>query len=931
MTVDPAVIPGLLLLALELLALAGAGYVIARVVLRQRDQLMALAQGLLIGPALWGLLVNFVMRIASGVAGALVGWVVVALVGGWLVWRAPSSAKVSSRRLLGFGVAALVLFCVVLAGRQTLSIVDAYLHLGLASSIRAGVFPPAFPWHPDLPAPYHYGADMLIGLLAPPFGPDLAFTTELFEAYAWTSLALITGTLLLRRGSWVAVLVACPLLLSFGLWTQLHNIAPPGILQVPSVVAVPEAGLRAALGEIYWPSAQFPWTAAVDASPPNVWKPHFVLAYGLALVVLERVTSSREARVSVGLMLALLVAFLGLVDEIIAPIVLGLWVVWEALQLFDAWRRDRSVDRREVARASAGPVSAALLLALAGGPITDALIGSTGSGLSLGWTADAGGRRPVGTVTDLSGGLGVLELGVVPLVGGALLLARRSRLTWSLAAAAGLLLLAALTVRYEFSLDVVRLDGHARNFALLALLVGIGHRLGTLKPRWRFAAGAVVLALVTWPTAAAPVKNLGVAVTLGPEIANAEFDENVDWQISSRFVLPRPMSEEVAGYVRDRTAGGDRILSPNPMEMTIVTGRPNASAYAGFVQFVPRFGPDYLDAIHYLEPAAVRRLGISYVHAPDDWVSGLPDRARGWLRDPDLFALQVRDGTDSLYLMRQAFLDMATEPPAESYEALRRAVSATTTAYLSPSLEPANSIRAAVVLSHTQLLGEARPTPTWHSRPQIATEPLGRQMPDLIVTSARLAPSSFPPGEREPIWWNDEIAVYAPGGAVKPVMEPPQPSFSVHVSNPGADAGQLAFTVAFIDRMPERWVGQDWLVVPVDESTWAFPGEFEADGRTHAATQWYAGQIIPGQARETRTFEFDPRSTSLVMRDADGAWAPVASSGEGLGPGTWSLAVRLRGDWWEAALIPVVHMSVSDTREVAYRVYEGLLGVRPIP
>ena len=35
MTVDPTVIPGLLLLALELLALAAVGYVVARVGLRQ--------------------------------------------------------------------------------------------------------------------------------------------------------------------------------------------------------------------------------------------------------------------------------------------------------------------------------------------------------------------------------------------------------------------------------------------------------------------------------------------------------------------------------------------------------------------------------------------------------------------------------------------------------------------------------------------------------------------------------------------------------------------------------------------------------------------------------------------------------------------------------------------------------------------------------
>ena len=257
-----------------------------------------------------------------------------------------------------------------------------------------------------------------------------------------------------------------------------------------------------------------------------------------------------------------------------------------------------------------------------------------------------------------------------------------------------------------------------------------------------------------------------MAVTRGPQLANAEADSSVDWRVSSRFALPQPMSDDVVAYIRDRTAHDARILSPSPMEMTIVTGRSNASAYAEFVQFVPRFGPEYLDAISFLEPSAVKRLRVSYIHASDDWESRLPDKARRWLHDPDLFELLIRDGADSLYLVRQTFLDMETMPPPESFEALRQAVQDSSTVYLSPSVEPANSIRAAIVLSRARLLGEARATPTWHSRPHVETEPLDLESPDLVVTSARLAPSSFSPAARDPIWWNNEIAVYAPTGTV---------------------------------------------------------------------------------------------------------------------------------------------------------------------
>ena len=51
MTVDPTVIPGFLILLLaELSALTAVGFVVVRVALRQSDDRMALAQGLVVVP-----------------------------------------------------------------------------------------------------------------------------------------------------------------------------------------------------------------------------------------------------------------------------------------------------------------------------------------------------------------------------------------------------------------------------------------------------------------------------------------------------------------------------------------------------------------------------------------------------------------------------------------------------------------------------------------------------------------------------------------------------------------------------------------------------------------------------------------------------------------------------------------------------------------
>ena len=84
--------------------------------------------------------------------------------------------------------------------------------------------------------------------------------------------------------------------------------------------------------------------------------------------------------------------------------------------------------------------------------------------------------------------------------------------------------------------------------------------------------------------------------------------------------------------------------------------------------------PTYLDVRGYLEPAAVRRLGFEYVHAPESWVESLPDEGVDRLNDASLFELLVRDETESLYRVLPAFLSLETPPAPASYEALRQAV-----------------------------------------------------------------------------------------------------------------------------------------------------------------------------------------------------------------------------------------------------------------
>ncbi|MCY3895997.1 MAG: hypothetical protein OXG17_05965 [Chloroflexi bacterium] len=929
MTLDPVILPGLLLLALQLLALATLGYVVARVALRQSDDLQALAQGMVIGPALWGLAVNFVLHALPGFAGAAATWIGLLGLSVGLAWRSPGLLRIPARTAAGFAAVGLATFWVVLAARQMLAIPDDINHLTLAAQFRAGGWPPEFAWNPGVPAAYHHGLDLLVGLLAPPSGPDLALTTEVVSAWIWTSLALVIGSMLRAIGGWLAAAVLAPLLLSNGSWTLVLD-KPPGIVQVPVPTGVPSAGIRSTLSEVFWPSVELPWSFVESvASPPNVWKPLFVLAYALAVLVLRRAAQREPNTWPSVLTLAALLGFQGLVDETLALLTLVVWGGLEAWRYLRDGCGDWSERRRGLLLAFSGPVLGALLLAGGGGVITSALTSSAGSGLSLGWNEDPASRNSLVGADARAGGLGLLWFGPLPVLGLAVLLNRRSRLVVALAVGSFVSLVGLFVLQYEHGQhDIVRFDGHARNFALLALLPATAYRLSSLAPRWRHLAAVAGILLVVWPTIAEPVQNLRVSLTRRPQLANAQVEtEKFHNPYLNRTVIGNPLSAEVASYIRHHTEVDARILSATPNDLSIATGRPNASGLIRSLQFLYFEGPEYQDAIQDLDPGAVGRLGVTYVHAPDDWVEGLPERTQARLRNPDLFRLLVRGGDDALYRVRPAFLELPSEPG--TYEALRRAIPESASVYLAPSSEPLSWVRAASALSHTRLFGTLKTHISMHYRSDFQPDPLEGGATDLVVLPLRgIAPSAFAPDRRQPIWWNDELAVYAPTGTVAPVaMPPPREPFRVNVSSVRAATGRVSFTATFINEAGETWEGQDWLVTAVDASPWEFPNEFEDDAR-HEGVQWYAGQLIPRQATATYTYDFDPRERRLAVVDASGAVTQVASSGDALGAGTWALGVRLRHDWYEAAFVPVMTITVSKSGEVTYQAYEGTLGVR---
>ena len=918
---------------LELAALAAVGFVVARVGLRERHDLVALAQGMVIGPALWGLGVSFILYLIPGLAGAVVAWGLVLSLGGVLAWRGGTTVSISWRRLGGFAAVALALCWVTLAARQLMRIPDADLHLGLSAHIQAGGWPPATPWNPDVPVYYHHGVDLLVALLAPPIGPSWVLVTEVLGAYIWTSFALVVGTALLQRGGWRSMLLLSPLLLSAGGWTLVGYLNEvPHVLQIPAPTDLGTVGLRSSLAGLYWPDVAMRWHSELDGAPANIWKPPFVLAYALAFVVLWHAATSRRRTRATALTSAAVVGFLGLVSEELALLVVGLWVVLEAVRLVEL-RTNGRLTRSTLWLRSMGPVAAMLLLAAGGGGLTGVLSGAAQAEVSVGWFDDPFSRDPLGRHELLQGRIGLLGVGAISAAIAAALLAWRDRLVLSLAASTLPLMGAALTIQYPIAPhDVTRFDGHARNFALLALLLAVAMRLPRLPQFGRVGASVLIAGLVVWPTIAPPVRTMSLGVSRGIQLSNPVTgmrgaDADVTVFDLGRYAISGPVSDEVARYVRENTAVDTRVFSPHGNALSIATGRPNASGLRGQLHLRPYVGEEYDDVMRFLEPGPVRRLGLAYLHATDEWQAGLPEHAQAWLEDSQLLERVVRTETDALFRIRPAFLALSGSYAPASYEALRQAVSEGTIVYLAPSLQPQHILRIDSALSHAQVRG-AVDTTSPHLLTRRSTTTVTEHVPDLVVAPARMAPAAMDAASRRPVWWNDEVAVYAPAGRIAPIMDPPRKDFSVVLSDVRVADARIAFTATFTDRATERWQGQDWVVAATDDSPWQLPYRFGTAEFTSVFVRWFEGQVVPVPETETHEYfflyEFEPRTGTLALWDGNG-YRSLSEPQGALAPGTWLLAARPNVNREEVGLIPILKFTLADDGTFTFRAYEGSL------
>lgn len=890
----------------QLLVLSAVGAGVVRVVWPGVTPNVARSTGLMVGPALFGAATAFAMYAVPGATGVVVGWAGVLGLAAGLSWRRrlPPRGLVPGWRCAAFWLA---VFIVALSARQQYWIPDAMVHTPLSASLMAGVFPPRFPWTPDVPAIYHFLPELLIGALNLGLGPGLALTTEILGAFVAAGLAALLVAVAADLGaSRLSMAISLPLLLSPGLWTLVLFSDRPAALQMAIPVGIPEAGLRAALGSVYVPAIGSAATTPVEAAPPNIINPHFIWSHGLALTAALLATVRARHCLTGAVVLALLMSALSAIDETVFVAVLPALAGYVAVRT--------AVDPRNWKRwipLTLALVAGTALAVIQGGVLSDLLLrASVGLDVAslqsptpeLAWL---GGVRAVG------GGLGTLTVGTVAILvvsAAAAYLVRSDALVVIVVMALALFAGFALVHFPASPMDTARLEGHALNLAMMALAISLA--VGAAKVRHRFAlhgGGLLLAGLVVWPTSADSVGRMAEALADGPRlyVAGSRPVEHAP-SFSRRSILDaeiaehRPFLEAVSAEV----APNERILTANVKLVAAATGRPVPLGYATWPHYVGLPGPEYLDAVRFLEAGALKELGIGFVHVDAALLAGMSDAARQRLASPSEFRLvfQSPSLSDSLY----AVVAGSTPPHAaepSSFRALTELASGRRV-LVSSATHPLERLPLYYALRTNEQVHGRWDDPA-HFRRDVRIHPATGETVDLIALPNSLYPSPVAPDYRAPAWSGEGVRVYdvSRPGAGRPERPP------IRVEGRSLLDGK-GIRVTSLPGWSESWTGTDWVIFREAEPHTGIPAILEKGLR------WFPGQLAPKSPGQRIEIRFDAADGQLHQRQADGAWSAVGDAAGALPAGSYVLTLRFSANGRSVFFAPIAAMAIGGAAPV---------------
>ena len=886
----------------QLLILSAAGTGIIRSVWPHLAPDVARAAGLLTGPAFLGAVTAFGMYLTPGAVGVAVGWaVVLALaVGVARRQRLPPKTLLPGWR---FGVLWLAVFVIALAARQQYWIPDAMVHTPLSASLMAGVFPPRFPWTPDIPAIYHFLPELTIGAFNMGFGPGLVLTTEILGAFVAAALAVLVVAVAADLGaSRLAMAIVLPILLSPGLWTLVLVGDRPAAVQLAIPVGAPADGLRAALGSMYVPDISSAATTPVEAAPPNIINPHFIWSHGLAVTVALLATTRATHRLAGALVLALLISALSATDETVfvaVVLALGGYAAVSVLRDRNHWQRHCPLLTALVAGAG--------LAVVQGGVLSDLLFHAPEGVDVVSLRAPAPELAWLGRIRTIGGGLGALTVGTVAILilsAGAACAARSRSLAVVVAMATALFAGFALLHFPASPVDIARLEGHALNLAMIALAVGLAAGTARLRRRAALHGGGLLLAgLVVWPTSADSIGRIAEAVADGPRLyvagtrpTEAAPSFSTRSRLDAEIAEHRPLLEAISTTV----SPNERILTRRAKLISAGTGRPTPLGYAEWPHYVGLVGPEYLDALRFLDRAALNELRIDFVHVDAAALHSMSAEARRRLASPSEFRLIFRAPTpqsDALYKVVPR-PQVAQAPAPSSFRAFAQ-LAAGRRVLISSATHPLERLPLYYTLRSSDGLYGEWGDPGHFRRDVQIQSPAGGAV-DLIALPDSLYPSPLDPAHRAPAWAGGRVRLYdltmpVPG----PTAAPP-----IHVDGRSLlDASGIQIT-----SMPgwsDSWTGTDWVLYREAEPSTGIPAILERGQR------WFPGQLAPQNPGQRIAIRFNASRGQLEHRLADGAWSAVGDAAGALPAGSYVLTLRFSADGRPVFFVPIAVMALG--------------------
>lgn len=595
----------------------------------------------------------------------------------WFGLLAPSALAAVVARRSGFvrlpsrraALASLVLlltsagaFLVLFANRTQVRHGDETWHFGLALRMARGVFPPVTPYGPDAGIGYHYGPNLLA-----------ASIVNIAAVPAWTALAvlmsfLVVGLVLAAVGyAWdlgASLPVAVGTGAALGLFSGSVNIGHPIDAQA-SGSAVGLAGLASAWANVH-PDAVISWlqTPQRSLAAANVVLIAAALQAGVARRCLVVVTCT---------------AGVAALAEAAVMIFAS-----AALALVGALRLIRLSGHVRLTWAF-GLGGAALLAALAGGPVSDALLGRGGT---------AGGVRIAFEPTDADvllfafTGPVLVQVGAIPLivVGASIAVVRRNLGLGFLAAAAAFGLLESIFLQSSIPGNDGRILRSAMAIAMLAALSGIGWLAAGLVGWRRASAVVAMLLLVVLPTALPRAVTAGRQASAGLVVADGP---GVPFVGRTRIHGELEADWDFYAWAAGTLANNARLLTTHPAPIVASTGIAAPTSGRRVQVLGPTAVPVYYDAIRFLHSKDLADMGITHVHVTDALAETLAPQARRLLDDSRHFRLlaDLRSVSGRRHRVYEVMPGAGLpETVPSSFRALREAVSTDAPAFLAGGL-----------------------------------------------------------------------------------------------------------------------------------------------------------------------------------------------------------------------------------------------------